>query len=208
MNLQQWCESNWYYLKDRIDFKWWRHLDGLPTITEILQLIWDPWFQYVMNNYEDKVKEAAEIWTAVHKQTEQFFIPKSWVTEMNLNFTKFHVLYNVTILKQEETYYRDSIRWTVDLVWQVTIEEWKLDHNGYLDTRDKRIVCNIDYKNSNKHSPKYLLQLAWYKWLNWNNWILVYGKWKLKVVHYDWDLDWIWLELLYYFNNLKLWLQL
>jgi hypothetical protein len=193
MNLQQWCESNWYYLKDRIDFKYGRHWDGLPTVTEILQLIWDPWFQYVMNNYEDKVKEAADKWTAVHKQAEQFFIAKSWVTEMNLNFTKFHTLYNITILKQEKTYYRDCIRWTVDLVWECTSYDWMYENQ----------ILNIDYKNSNKHSPKYLLQMAWYKYLNWNNWILVYGKWKLKVFHYNWELDDIWIELVNLFFKLK-----
>lgn len=203
MNLLEWCESNWYYLKDKIDFNYWRYLDWFVSVTEVLKLIWDPWFEYVMKYNEDKVKEAAVKWTEVHKQAEDFFTPKSWVIDVNQNFMKFHTLYDVKILKQEETYYKyvwevkwiHWIRWSVDCIGEVMYD------NPF--TKPSYYITNIDYKNSEKHSPKYLLQLAWYKWLNWNNWILVYGKWKLKIVHYDWELDNIWIELVDLFFKLK-----
>jgi hypothetical protein len=195
MDLKQWCDNNWYYLKDKIDFTYWRYWDWYVSVTEILKLIWDPWFEYVMKYNEDKVKEAAIKWTEVHKQAEDFFTPKSWVIDVNQNFMKFHTLYDVTILKQEETYYRDSVRWTIDCVGKVMYE------NPY--TIPSYYITNIDYKNSAKHSPKYLLQLAWYKWLNWNVWILVYWKWKLKVIEYTSELDNIWIELVDLFFKLK-----
>lgn len=190
MDLKQWCNDNWYYLKDKIDFTYWRYWDWFVSVTEILKLIWDPWFEYVMKYNEDKVKKAASKWTEVHKQAEDFFTPKSWVIDVNQNFMKFHTLYNVTILKQEETYYRDGVRWSIDCIGKVNYD-WLTQ------------ILNIDYKNSEKHSLKYLLQLAWYKWLNWNNWVLVYGKWKLKVIHYNGELDSIWLELVDLFFKLK-----
>lgn len=190
MNLNKWCEANWYYLKDKIDFTYLRYWDWFVSVTEILKLIWDPWFEYVMKHNEDKVKEAASKWTEVHKQAEDFFTPKSWVIDVNQNFMKFHTLYDVTILKQEETYYKYGVRWSIDCIGKVNYD-WLTQ------------ILNIDYKNSQKHSPKYWLQLAWYKWLNWNNWVLVYGKWKLKVIHYNWELDNIWIELVDLFFKLK-----
>ena len=190
MDLKQWCDSNWFYLKDKIDFTYWRYWDWYVSVTEILKLIWDPWFEYVMKYNEDKVKEAAIKWTEVHKQAEDFFTPKSWVIDVNQNFMKFHTLYDVTVLKQEETYYKEGVRWSIDCIGKVNYD-WLTQ------------ILNIDYKNSEKHSLKYLLQLAWYKWLNWNNWVLVYGKWKLKVVHYNGELDSIWLELVDLFFKIK-----
>lgn len=165
MNIKDWCKDNWYYLKDKIDFEWDRYWDWIPSITSILQLIWDPWFEFVMKKYGDKVKESAIKWTKEHSNAEQFFNPKSWVTNINKNFMMFHVLYNVNVIETEKTIYKDWIRWTIDLIWEI---KWKW-------------IYNIDYKNTNKHSLKYCLQLWWYKFLNWNPWVLVYWKWKLNV---------------------------
>lgn len=189
MNLKQWCEDNWYYLKTEIDFAYRRHWDWVPTVTELLKLIWDPWFEFVMNRYEDKVKEAANIWTQVHSDAEQFFNAKSWVTTMNKNFMMFHSLYDVEVLKQEETIYKDWIRWSIDLIWHIRMQ-W---------------IYNIDYKNTAKHSLKYCLQLWWYEYLNWNPWVLVYGKWKLRVEFVpDYYLD-LFIELKDYFFTLLEW---
>lgn len=190
LKLKQWCKDNWYYLKNEIDFKWWRYWDWNVSVTELLKLIWDPKFDFVMFKYKNKVDEAAKIWTQVHSDADHFFNAKSGITKMNKNFMIFHTLYNVEVIKREETLYKDWVRWTIDLIGKINYD-WV---NG---------IFNIDYKNSDTHSPKYLLQLAWYKWLNWNNWILVYWKTKLRVVHYNWELDDIWLELKDYFFKLN-----
>lgn len=189
MKLKKWCENNWYYLKDKIDFEWWRHWDWIVTVTELLKLIWDPWFDFVINKYKDKIIDSAKMWTKAHFDAEQFFNPKSGITKINNNFMIFHTLYNIEIIDKEKTLYKDNIRWTIDLIWKT---------NYYWTTQ----IFNIDYKNSMKHSNKYLMQLAWYKYLNWNNWILVYGKWKLKVINYNWELDELFIELKNYFFDL------
>ena len=198
MNLKEWCETNRFYLKDKIDFEVDRYWDWNISITTILKLIWDPWFDFVMDNYWEQVKKAASKWTEVHKEAEDFFVKWSWVKTMNLNFTKFHTLYNVKVISNETTYmklYNDFIiRWSVDCTWECMYD------NPF--TSPSYFIRNIDYKNSDKHSPKYLMQLAWYKWLNWNNWVLVYWKGKLKVVEYNWELDSIWEELVDYFLTL------
>lgn len=174
MNLKEWCDKNWYYLKDTIDYEWDRYWDGNVSITSILKLIVDPTFEFVMNKYKDQVEEAANEWTRIHKQAEDFHTKWSWVNEINKNFMLFHTLYWIESIWQELTFYKEWVRWTVDAVWSNI--EWKL--------------FNIDYKNTNKHSEKYCLQLWWYKWLNGNDGMLVYGKWKLKVIEVpDYYLD-------------------
>ena len=56
MNLKEWCDKNWYYLKDKIDYNWDRYSDGNVSITSILKLIVDSIFDFVMNKYKDKVE--------------------------------------------------------------------------------------------------------------------------------------------------------
>lgn len=197
MNLKEWCDSNWYHLKDSLE---WinidRYWDWCVSVTTILKLIVDPKFDYVLQNNKEAVELAASKWTEEHYKAEKFFEKWSWVTDMNLNFTKFHTLYNTDIISTEQTLYKEykwiKVRWTIDCIW-----------NCQSISQSISLELNIDYKNSDKHSAKYLMQLAWYKWLNWNNWMLVYGKWKLKVVSYNWELDSIWIELLEYFISLK-----
>lgn len=192
MNLKQWCDSHWFKLKESIDFDIDRYWDGNISITTVLKIIEDPIFDYVMTNHKEAVEKAAEQWTHEHYKADKFFDKWSWVTDMNLNFTKFLTLYDVKIIHREKIFYKEykwfKFRWSVDLLWEV----------NYPFTSHK----NIDYKNSTKHSPKYLMQLEWYHWLNSFLWLLVYGKWKLKVIEYNWELESIWLELLDYFISL------
>lgn len=206
MRLKEWCDSNWYYLKDSLE---WinidRYWDWCVSVTTILKLIVDPKFDYVLQNNKEAVELAASKWTEEHYKAEKFFEKWSWVTDMNLNFTKFHSLYNVDIISTEQTLYKDIYIKNLDkenLSDKYTIR-WTIDCIGYYeDYPYSKWIANIDYKNSDKHSAKYLMQLAGYKWLNWNNWMLVYGKWKLKVVPYNWELDSLWIELLEYFISL------
>ena len=188
-NLIEFCNKNWYTLKDKIDFNIDRYWDWNTSITTILKLIIVPWFDLILRKYPDQIKAAADKWTEVHSEAENFFIPKSGVTTMNPNFMKFHTLYNVKVTKQEERYIKDSISWKIDVEWE--IEYW-----------DSIWERNIDYKNALKHSEKYCVQLAWYKYLNWKPWILVYGKWKLQVIEVWSEYDIIFEELLNYFFNL------
>lgn len=193
MKLYKWIEDNWYKLKDSLD---WidlnRYGDWTISVTTVLQLIYDPKFDYVFRNNKEAVDIAAKKWTEEHYKAEKFFDANSWVTEMNPNFMKFISLYNVTPLKREETVYREynwiMFRWTIDCIWDIDYPLYKW-------------IRNIDRKNSNTESPKYHLQLNWYKWFNWYEWILVYGKDKLKVVHIE-DYSEVWQELVDYFITL------
>ena len=102
----------------------------------------------------------------------------------------FHTFYCTEVISQEQTFYKEWVRWTIDNIsYCVNYPYWQW-------------IRNIDYKNTNKHSEKYCLQLWWYKWLNGNDGILVYGKWKLKVVEVpDYYLD-LFVELKDYFFTL------
>lgn len=197
MNLNEFISTHNYKLKDKIDFKVNRYGDWMNSVTTILQLLYDPKFDYVLKNNKEAVDAACKKWTEEHLKVEKFFSANSWVTEMNPNFMKFISLYNVTPLKREETVYREynwfKFRWTIDCIWTIdypTIWKW---------------TYNIDWKNSKTHSEKYMLQLSWYKWLNRNDWILVYGKDKLKIKEYTWEYDQVWEELINYFITLYLW---
>lgn len=197
--LKQWCSWNWFYLKDAIDYDWDRYKDWFVSITSILKLIVDPKFEYVLQNNKEAVEQACINWTAVHKEAEDFFTKWSWVDTINKNFMMFHTLYNIESIAQEQTFYKEWVRWTIDAIWRKETEVSKLDHNWYLDSKNVYTNFNIDYKNSIKHSPKYCLQMWWYKWLNWNDWILVYGKWKLNVIEVQSFYEELFIELKDYF---------
>ena len=198
MNLNDFCSKYNYKLKDTLD---WidlnRYWDWMISVTTVLQLLYDPKFDYVLRNNKEAVDIAAKKWTEEHYKAEKFFDANSWVTEMNPMFMKFISLYNVTPLKREETVYREykwiKFRWTIDCI-------------GDIDYPLYKWIYNIDWKNSKTESPKYHLQLNWYEWMNWNKWILVYGKDKLKVVHTE-DYSEVWQELVDYFITLYLWKQ-
>lgn len=167
--LQDFCNQHWYELKTEIDWDWDRYKNWIPSVTTILWVIHDPWFSYVLKNFKEKVQEAADRWTIVHSNAELYFKKDSWIKEMNPMFTKLHTLLNIEILNTEERYTRDWISWTIDLIGKVNYGEhvW---------------VYNIDYKNTDKHSPKYAVQLWGYEYLNGNKWIIAYWKTKLKVI--------------------------
>ena len=190
MNLNTFCSKYNYKLKDSLD---WidlnRYWDWMISVTTVLQLLYDPKFDYVLRNNKEAVDIASKKWTEEHYKAEKFFDANSWVTEMNPNFLKFVSLYNVTPLKREETVYREykgvKFRWTIDCI-------------GDIDYPLYKWIYNIDWKNSKTESAKYHLQLSGYHWMNWNEWILVYGKDKLKVVHTH-DYSEVWQELVDYF---------
>ena len=198
MNLNEFCSKYNYKLKDSLD---WidmnRYGDWMISVTTVLQLLYDPKFDYVLRNNKEAVDIASKKWTEEHLMAEKFFDANSWVTEMNPMFIKFVSLYNVTPLKREETVYREykgvKFRWTIDCIGDINYPLYKW-------------IYNIDWKNSKTESPKYHLQLSGYHWMNWNKWILAYGKDKLKVVHTH-DYSQVWQELVDYFITLYLWKQ-
>ena len=73
MNLQEFIKKNWYYLKTEIDWDWDRYKNWTPSVTTLLWLIWDDWFDYVKRHHADKLQEAANNWTIVHDEAEHFF---------------------------------------------------------------------------------------------------------------------------------------
>lgn len=157
MNLKEFCEKNWYELATTIPENWDRYQDKTPSVTTILSLLIDRWFEYVKKNYKDALEQAVKKWTKMHNDAETFF--NTW-WEINKHILKFHILYDVEIIWQEQNYKTDY-QWTIDLIADVTYKE-------------KRIRLNVDYKSSLNRSEKYRLQLAWYKCLNGNDWALLY----------------------------------
>lgn len=155
MDLKKFAESNGYEIKDSIDWEWDRYGDWLVSVTTILNLLRDPWFEFVKRNNPEALDKACARWKEIHSWAESFF---NWdVASIDKRILKWHVLYGVETLRQEMTYEKQWVRWTIDLEWLVN---WTLR--------------NVDYKSSNNQSMKYHLQLAGYYWLNGNPWSLVY----------------------------------
>lgn len=155
MDLKEFAESNGYEIKDSIDWEWDRYGDWLVSVTTILNLLRDPWFEFVKRNNPEALDKACARWKEIHSWAESFF---NWdVASIDKRILKWHVLYEVETLRQEMTYEKQWVRWTIDLEWLVN---WTLR--------------NVDYKSSNNQSIKYHLQLAGYYWLNGNPWSLVY----------------------------------
>lgn len=193
MNLETFCNVYWYTLKSEIDYNWDRYNNWIPSVTSILKLLDDESFNNFATNFSWLLNSSAKEWTRVHKEAEDFFTKWSWIKNINKNFIKFHTLFNVRIIDKEKTIIKDWLypySWTIDLIWDISYNNIKW-------------VYNIDYKNSCYHSTKYELQLMWYKYLNWNNWILVYGKWELKTILANDELEEVWIQLLEYFYKLK-----
>lgn len=155
MDLKEFAESNGYEIKDSIDWEWDRYGDWLVSVTTILNLLRDPWFEFVKRNNPEALDRACARWKEIHSWAESFF---NWdAPSIDKRILKWHVLYGVETLRQEMTYEKQWVRWTIDLEWLVN---WTLR--------------NVDYKSSNNQSMKYHLQLAGYYWLNGNPWSLVY----------------------------------
>jgi hypothetical protein len=190
MNLQEFIEKNWYYLKTKIDWDWdARYWDWIPSVTTLLWLIWDEWFDYVKNHHADKLDISAKNWTAVHNEAENFFKKNSWVINVNKNILKFHSIYVDEIISTEKKYFKWWIQWTVDLVAEINYHKYNW------------IYCN-DYKFAKVKSEKYKLQLWLYEYLTWYPWLIIYAKNKLEVVWVENFYMDIWLELKDYFFKL------
>lgn len=188
MNLKEFCDKNNYILKDKIDFEIDRYWDWIPSVTTILKLIDDPWFNFILKKYWDKVQESADRWTKTHNDAEDFF---SWIwSNLNKNISELHSLFIKEIIWMETKYIKDWISWTIDLEAIVNIK-W----NEY--------EANIDYKNAKIKSEKYKIQLWWYEFLNWRRWIIAYvWKEKLELVQVEDFYKDIFIELKEYFNKL------
>ncbi len=194
MNLNDFCKKNWYTLRDTLDWINLNRYEDWYSVTTVLQLLYDPTFNYIYKTYKAAVDKACKEWTEEHLKVEKFFDAKSGVKAMNANFMKFLSLYNAEPLQREITEYREynwiMFRWTIDSICMI-------DYPTIWNS-----IYNVDWKNSKTHSEKYLLQLAWYKWLNRYDWILVYWKDKLVLKEYTWEYDEVWQELIYYFLKL------
>lgn len=193
MNLKEFINKNWYILKDRIDFVWDRYWDNTPSVTTILKLIEDPWFNFVMERYKDQVEESAAKWTIVHDAAENFYRWNFIFTDneedaikLNPNVSKFHSLFVKEILWMETRYEKDWVSWRIDL-------------EALVDIRWYEYIANIDYKNAKVKSEKYKVQCGWYEWLNWNPWVLAYVNWKLELVQVESFYKDIFVELKDYF---------
>lgn len=182
--IKKWSEENWFDLKDSIPSDWDRYWDWIPSVTTALKLIKDPWFEYVKRNYPKELEQACDKWKIVHTQAEDYFDGTS--TLIHKQIMKFHILYDVQILDKEKRYEKDWMQWTVDLVCMI---------NGQ--------IKNIDYKSSSNKSKKYLLQMWWYKYLNWYDWWILYlsPKWFNFVEVENEYLD-LFIELKNYFTSL------
>lgn len=172
MNLIEFCKKHNYYLKDYIPKDWDRYWDWVPSVTTVLSLIWDDWFDYVKKFYADELQQAADKWTAVHEEAEHYFKKNSWVLKVNKNILKFHSLYVDNIISTEKRYQKWWVSWTVDLIAEI-------DYHKY------EWIYNADYKNSNLKSYKYKIQLWGYKYLTGYPWLIIYAKTKLEVVEVE-----------------------
>ena len=196
MNLNEFIENNWYYLKTSIDWEWDRYWNNIPSVTTILKLIWDPWFDFIMSKYWNQVEAAALKWTWVHDTAENFYRWNLVATDdieeaitLNPNISKFHSLFVKEILWMETRYEKDWVSWKIDLEALVNI-------------RWSEYIANIDYKNAKAKSEKYKVQCGWYEYLNWKPWILVYVNWKLEIVQVESFYKDIFVELKDYFLTL------
>lgn len=184
MNLIEFCNKYWYTLKDKIPTNRDRYWTWIPSVTTILSLLEDWWLEYVLKHNKEAITNAINEWLKTHEEAELFFSPQSWVNIVNPNIIKFHVLYDVKII-WTEVYYEKDICWRIDLIADI---KWQL--------------FNCDYKHAKYSSPKYFLQLMWYKYLNSYDWMLIYTKWKLKVINVDNYYYDIFIELKEYFFKL------
>ena len=157
--LKQFCEDNKFELSDTLIH--WRYGDWSISVTELLWLIVDPWFEYVKNNHTKKLQEACDRWNEVHDNAENHNSIVYREIKKNNNIYKYHktfkqwkILHGVNILETEKTFVKQWIRGTIDALTNIWL---------------------VDYKSSRKHNIKYFLQVAWYCWLSEeNNWYILY----------------------------------
>lgn len=155
--LLKFCKDHWYTLKESIDFDTDRYKDWIPSVTTILQLIVDPWFEYIKKHKKEMLKKACDRWNKIHKDAEDFSNGKS--LSQHPQITKFQVLHDITTVHAERKHIKDWIQWTIDAEVQVGPIEW---------------LTNIDYKSSLHENAKYKIQLWWYHYLTWNSWMILH----------------------------------
>lgn len=193
MNLKQFCDQHWYKLRDEIPSWWDRYRNWIPSVTAVLALIVDPWFEWIKKNSNEQLQVAITRWKKTHADAESFF--NGDIATLHKQILKFHIINSVQIIGQEIRYEKD-ISWTIDLVASLMLN-WV------------RVDMNIDYKSSLYLNPKYKLQLAGYKYLNWLDWWLLY-LWDKKYI-FDYDITdreyLIFLELKdLFFNKMAQWM--
>jgi hypothetical protein len=169
------------------------------SITELLWLIEDPNMEMVKRYYSDKMQEACDYWTKVHKELEDY---SNWKkldpTMININFKIATIKYWLNHYESEWDY-----RMTISNLPVIT---GKIDRIVMKDS-DKIIV---DYKTSwwkrNFKSVKYNLQMAWYRILTWikKSALLYLNKntYCFKETKDNTDYEIIFMELIEYANDL------
>jgi len=189
-NIKQWAIDNKYELLDYIPGNWDRYWDGVPSVTTILSLLRDPWFEYVKKLYPDQLKVACDRGTRIHWEAEDFF--DAWEPVIHSQIMKFHILHDVVIIGKENNYRRYWIQWTIDLECYYNGVHW---------------LINVDYKSSAKKSKKYFLQMWGYKYLNGVDWGILYlSPKKFELVICPDEYEELFIELKnYFFTLLRSW---
>ena len=171
--LKQFASENKMNLLDRLPSWWDRYGDWIGSVTALLKLFQEPWFEYVKRNYADEVAVACKRWTDIHQWAEDFF---SWASdEIHRQIMKFHVLYDFKIHSQEQRVFKD-ISWWIDVIGSSP-----LLCNG--------VLVNVDYKTNIKQNIKYKIQMGGYNYLNWNpGFILYMNDKKFELVEVEMDI--------------------
>lgn len=171
--LKQFASENKMNLLDRLPSWWNRYGDWIGSVTALLKLFQEPWFEYVKRNYADEVAVACKRGTDIHQWAENFF---SWVSDnIHKQIIKFHVLYDFKIHAQEQRVFKD-ISWGIDVI-------------GSSPLLSNGVLVNVDYKTNIKQNIKYKIQMWGYAYLNWNpGYILYMNDKKFELVEVEMDI--------------------
>lgn len=151
--LKAFAQENWLQLA--WSFEHWRYNDWMISITELLSIFVDPWFEYIKIHHADKLKAACERWTRIHENIEKWTDKKD---PFYRRYREWKLINGVTILHKEKKYTRDNIRGTIDAVIE-----------------SEEVVWPLDYKSSLRRNEKYCLQVAGYCWLTgYKQWWILY----------------------------------
>lgn len=155
------CEKNRFDLWETLIHG--RYGDWSISVTELLSIIVDPWFEFVKANHPQKLKEACDRGTEIHSMLENsdtveiISTPskkESAYYKYYKRFLEWKILSWVEILEKEKTFIKDWIRWTIDAITDLWV---------------------VDYKSSRRKNIKYFLQVAGYCWLSDNDkWYILY----------------------------------
>jgi len=182
--LKKFCSDNGYELW--IDLVYGRYGTDDISVTELLSIIEDPSFTYIKQNHWEKLQEACDRWHAVHEMLDKEKIDYKH-KDYYKRFREWKLLYSITIVDKEKTFYKEWIRGTIDAITNLWV---------------------VDYKTSIRKNEKYKIQIAAYCRLSWlNNWYILYMNKKkfefIEVENLKYYTD-IWLELLEYKETILL----